>query len=239
LFVMYGSAAGLLGSPGQGNYAAANTVLDALAHHRRARGLPALTIDWGPFAEVGMAARADHAAHMAAHGLRCLRPADGLRAVERLLAAGRTQVGVIALDARQWRAASPTVSAMWSALIPPTDEPTNALAGTLAAASPEDRPGLVLAAVRGEVARVLQIAEAALDPDAELMRLGMDSLTGLELRNRLAAVLGMALPATLIFQHRTIRAIADHAVRALLRSALTFEVTRASSADADEEEGTL
>jgi acyl carrier protein len=239
---MYGSAAGLLGSPGQANYAAANTVLDALAHHRRARGLPALTIDWGPFAEVGMAARDPHAARMAAHGLGSLRPADGLRAIERLLAAGRTQVGVIALDATRWRAASPAAlaSPMWSALVPASDAPvtTNALAAQLAAAPAAARPDLVLAAVRGEVARVLQLAEAALDPDAELMRLGMDSLTGLELRNRLAAALAMPLPATLIFQHRTIRAIADHAVRALARAALAFEITAPIEA-ADEEEGTL
>lgn len=97
-FVMYASAAGLLGSPGQGNYAAANAFLDALAHHLRRCGRPALSIDWGAFAEVGMAAAQQRrGAQLTSRGLRGLTPAEGLTALAQLLGERRTQVAVVPL----------------------------------------------------------------------------------------------------------------------------------------------
>ncbi len=93
-FVLYAAGAGLLGSPAQGNYAAANACLDALAHHRWAHGLPALSIDWGAFSEVGLAAAQDNrGARLDSRGMRSLTPAEGLTVLERLLASSEPQVG--------------------------------------------------------------------------------------------------------------------------------------------------
>ena len=242
LFVLYSSGSGLMGSAGQSNYSAANGFLDALAHHRRAQGLPALSIDWGAFAEVGMAAVHDNrAARLATQGLRSLTPDEGLRALERLLASDRAQVGVIPLDARKWAEANPAVlsSRMWSPLVAGQragGAPGSELAARLAAAAPDERRAIVLGVVRAQVARVLQLPEARVDVEVEFASLGMDSLTGLELRNRLGAELHMQLPATLIFQHPTIAAVADFAVVSLARAAIAFE---AGGDAGDEEEGTL
>src|SRR5262249_55953138 len=94
------SMASLLGSPGQGNYVAANAFLDALAHHRRAAGLPALTVNWGPWAEAGMAAALGERdrRRLAAQGFASLAPEDALGAFGELLADNATQTGVIRVD---------------------------------------------------------------------------------------------------------------------------------------------
>ena len=98
-FVLYASAAGLIGAPGQGNYAAANTFLDGLAQQRRARGLPALAIDWGAFTEVGLAAAQEaRGSRRAARGAQSLTPDEGLAALAQLIGRDVAQVGVVALD---------------------------------------------------------------------------------------------------------------------------------------------
>lgn len=110
-FVLFSSAASLLGSPGQGNYAAANAGLDTLAHQRRREGLPALCINWGPWAEVGMAAaQANRGQRVAQHGVASIPPAEGVNILARLLGQDATQVAAIALDLAQlvqsWPAAA-------------------------------------------------------------------------------------------------------------------------------------
>src|SRR6185295_10806230 len=90
-FILFSSASGLLGAPGQANYAAANAYLDALAHHRHAQGLPALSINWGPWAEVGLAAaQANRGQRLATRGVQSMTPAQGLASLEMLLASKTT-----------------------------------------------------------------------------------------------------------------------------------------------------
>ena len=99
-FVLFSSAASLVGSPGQGNYAAANAFLDALAHQRRWEKRPALSVNWGAWAEVGMAARLSEAEgrRLAAAGLGAIEPTKGLRTLEQLITDGSTQAGVMPID---------------------------------------------------------------------------------------------------------------------------------------------
>ena len=212
-FVLYASASGLLGSPGQCNYAAANTLLDGLALRRRARGLAALSVDWGAFSGVGLAAEtAARGERLASRGLRSLSPEEGIAALERLLAGDVAQAAVLPLDVRQWvefypAAASPMLARLLA------DRPASAagtLAPRLAEATAAGRAALLIEFLRGEAARVLRIAVDRLDADAPLTGLGMDSLMGLELRNRIEAALGVTAPATLLWTYPTLAALAGH-----------------------------
>jgi len=218
-FVLYASAAGLLGSPGQGNYAAANTFLDALAHHRRARGLSGLSIDWGVFSEVGLAAAQENrGARLASRGMRNLTPGEGLWALERLLDSDRPQVGVVPLDMRQWvefypaaassRVLSPLAAAPRSGAHGPAGD--QGLLARLAAAEPGARARLLEEVLRAQASQVLRIPEDKLDADAPFTSLGMDSLMGLELRNRIESTLGINIPVTLLWTYPTVVSLSKH-----------------------------
>nr|ALD82522.1 polyketide synthase [Nannocystis sp. MB1016] len=217
LFVLFGSAAGLLGAPGQGNYAAANVFLAALAHRRRADGLAGLCVDWGAFAEVGLAAAsADRGERLAARGLRSLSPAEGLAALGRLLDAGVTQAAVVPFDLRQWAEFFPAAatSAMLSRLLTgPASARSGdgeALRARLMGAGAQARVVLLLERLREEAARVLRLPVDELAVETPLTALGMDSLMGLELRNRIEAALGLRIPATLLWIYPTVTALAEH-----------------------------
>jgi epothilone polyketide synthase D len=218
-FVLYASGAGLLGSPGQGNYAAANTFLDALAHHRRARRLSGMSIDWGLFAEVGLAAAQENrGARLVARGMRSLTPDEGLWALERLLDSDRAQVGVMPLDVRQWLELYPAVasSRLLSRLVAAERAGTGGRTGDqgllarLAAAEPRARAQLLEEVLRAQASQVLRIPEGKLDVDAALTSLGMDSLMGLELRNRIESALGITVPATLLWTYPTVTLLGRH-----------------------------
>ncbi|WAS96619.1 type I polyketide synthase [Nannocystis punicea] len=234
LFVLFGSAAGLLGAPGQGNYAAANVFLAALAHRRRAQGLAALCVDWGAFAEVGLAAAsASRGERLAARGLRSLSPAEGLAALGRLLDAGVTQAAVLPFDLRQWAEFFPAAatSAMLSRLLTAPASARSgdgeALRAQLLRAGPEARVALLLERLRDEAARVLRLPAGELAVETPLTALGMDSLMGLELRNRIEATLGLRIPATLLWIYPTVTALAEH-LAGLLAGPEATTTTRAT-----------
>ncbi len=222
-FVLYASAAGLFGSPGQSGYAAGNTFLDALAHHRRRKGLPALSIDWGAFSGVGLAAAQDNrGVRLVARGMRSLSPTNGLVLLRRLLDSDRVQVAVVPLNVRQWlefypaaassRRLSPLVVAQRRAGKASGDR---ALLDRLAAVDLKTRTKLLEDALRAQVSQVLRIPEGKLDVDEPLTSLGMDSLMGLELRNRIEAALGMTIPVTLLWTYPTVVALSEHLVTEL------------------------
>src|SRR5436853_7576184 len=111
-FVLFSSAASMIGSPGQANYAAANAFLDTLAHYRRACGLPAVSINWGPWAEVGLAAaQANLGERMGYRGMGSMTPPQGLAALGRLLQREVAQAAVLPLNLRQWRQYYPKMAA--------------------------------------------------------------------------------------------------------------------------------
>ncbi|WP_432705233.1 SDR family NAD(P)-dependent oxidoreductase, partial [Actinoplanes regularis] len=198
-FVLFSSAAGVLGSPGQANYAAANSYLDALAADRRSQGLPGLSLAWGPWATEGMAGAlaARDSVRISRSGIVALTEEEGLALFDAALAAG--QPGLVPMRVDPARLPETGLPPVLRGLV--RTRRRTASASTGAADLPADLDA-VLAAVRGEVARVLGFGAASeVAAQASFSDLGFDSLTAVELRNRLAEVSGLRLPATLVFDY--------------------------------------
>ncbi|CAL9670422.1 3-ketoacyl-CoA thiolase [Streptomyces sp. enrichment culture] len=219
-FVLYSSLAGLLGTAGQSNYAAGNTFLDALAAHRAAHGLPATSLAWGLWEE-GSASTSHldevDLKRMARSGLLPLSSEDGLALFDASLTTGETVLAVTALDPAALRHnAEPP--ALLRGLVPAARR--RARAGASAGSSPaeqlarlsaDERRRVLVDLVRGHVAGVLGHSDPqGLDADRAFKELGFDSLTAVELRNRLGSATGLRLPTTLVFDHPTPAAIAAH-----------------------------
>ncbi|MGK3968058.1 type I polyketide synthase [Sorangium sp. So ce118] len=220
-FVLFSSISGVLGGPGQANYAAANSFLDALAHHRRARGLHALALDWGYWAErSAMTAHLSDAdlRRMARGGVLPLPSGDALALLDAaLLRPDPTLVcarfDLAALAARP-HAAPPLLRSLAgtkaSRPLAASAPSASSLEQRLASMPPGERERALLDLVRSEIATVLSLrSPSALDVDRPLRELGLDSLMAIELRNRLAAVTGLRLQASLLFDHQTPRKLAD------------------------------
>jgi polyketide synthase 12 len=221
MFVMFSSATGVLGGPGQANYAAANTFLDGLASYRRGRGLPATAIAWGPWEQGGGMAStlsASDRARVARTGLRSLPSAEALGLFDAAYAASDPLRVAMGLDPRALRALSEegALPPLLSGLLRKSSRPaTRAADGTLAArlrgAAPPARPRLALEAVRAEVATVLgHRGVERVAPAQTFKELGFDSLAAVELRNRLNTATALRLPATVIFNHPTCERLANH-----------------------------
>ncbi|MFF4219494.1 SDR family NAD(P)-dependent oxidoreductase [Streptomyces nondiastaticus] len=229
-FVLFSSAAGLLGTAGQANYAAANAFLDALAHHRAALGLPALSLAWGPWAGgEGMAARAADRGQALDGVLRAVSPAQGLAMFDAAVGISEPVLAPLLLD-RSRRAATagrPVPPPLRGLLRPvrPAADGTTGTTGTsddagipagswrerLVALPVPDRAPALLALVREEVATVLGHAGAdAVAPDRPFTELGFDSLSGVQLRNRLSMLTGLPLPATVVFEWPSAAELAGH-----------------------------
>jgi phthiocerol/phenolphthiocerol synthesis type-I polyketide synthase C len=215
-FVMFSSAAALLGSPSQGNYAAANAFLDALAHHRRARGLSALSIDYGPWSEIGLAARPDRGGALDALGIESVSPRDGIEALDRLLRTPTAQASVLPLDRGRLRDAADSglLPDLLTGLLAPTNarpaggRPSGEVREKLLAVEPGRRRVAILAEhAKAEAARVLKLDAAKIDTSTPLAAMGFDSLMSLELRKRLEASLRIELPATVAWRFPTIDAL--------------------------------
>ncbi|MEV6908283.1 SDR family NAD(P)-dependent oxidoreductase [Amycolatopsis sp. NPDC051071] len=218
-FVLFSGAAGTFGGPGQANYAAANVFLDALAIHRAARGLPATTLAWGRWDRTStITGQLDEAdlARMAKSGFLALSSEHALALYDTALASGQPATLPIRLDLPVLRAKARagTTIPLLRGLVQVEQEATAAdspLARLLSGAGDAERAVVLLDAVRREVAGVLGYGGAgAVDADRGFLELGFDSLTALELRNRLTAVTGVRLPATLIFDYPTATAVAVH-----------------------------
>ncbi|MYX63163.1 KR domain-containing protein, partial [Streptomyces sp. SID8382] len=224
-FVLFSSAAGVFGNPGQGNYAAANAFLDALAQHRHAQGLPATSLAWGLWEdEGGMAATLATAdrQRMSRGSMGALSNTEGLALFDVSGLAGHAVLIPAALDIAALRAQSTAgVAPLLRGLIRTpvrraaaggggADEAAS-LAERLAGMSAAERDRFLLNLVCGQVATVLGYGSAAaIEPGAAFKELGFDSLTAVELRNRLGAATGLRLPATLIFDYPTPEALTDH-----------------------------
>ncbi|MFF2620161.1 type I polyketide synthase, partial [Kitasatospora sp. NPDC058046] len=221
-FVLYSSAAAVFGAGGQANYAAANAFLDAYARHLRAEGRPAVSLAWGLWAERnGMGGRLTDTdlRRMAGVGTAALSAEEGLALLDAARAAGEPALMPIRLDLAAVRAQSDAVHPLLRGLVRtrsgrrrPTDRAGgSALAQRLAGLTGPECDRELLDLVRATAGTVLGYpAGTAVDPERTFKELGFDSLTAVELRNRLHGSTGLRLPATLIFNYPTPKALAGH-----------------------------
>jgi acyl transferase domain-containing protein/acyl carrier protein len=220
-FILFSAGAGWLGSAGQSGYAAANSAVDALAHYRRARGMPALSLAWGPWADVGMAARLDKGdqERMARQGLGSIPPKVGVEIFGTLMGHGGS-IGVLPIDWRRYAAAKEVVPTRFSDLTrevqskfvtgSTTSKAKPDILHNLAEVPQNKRKSLLQTHVREQAVRVLGLsASYTLDARQPLREIGMDSLMAVELRNALAASLQHKLPSTLLFDYPTLEALTD------------------------------
>ncbi|MBQ1076830.1 SDR family NAD(P)-dependent oxidoreductase, partial [Micromonospora sp. C31] len=218
--VFFSSAAGTLGTVGQGIYAAANTALEGLAESLRRQGRTVVDLAWGLWAQtgVGMTAHLGDAElrRMREQGIAPLPVADGLRLLDAALQRGAGATVPVRLDLAAVRSRD-TVPAMLRALVRPAARqaaaaapaaPARSLRDDLLARPPAARVQAATTMVCREVAAVLGLAPAAVDPEHVLRQLGLDSLMAVELRRRLSAAADLSLPATLAFDYPTPAAVA-------------------------------
>ncbi|MFB6893996.1 SDR family NAD(P)-dependent oxidoreductase, partial [Kitasatospora sp. NPDC056327] len=229
-FVLFSSAAGATGNPGQASYAAANTFLDALAVHRRSLGLTAHSLAWGMWApDGGMAATLDEAsrARTRRSGILPMTAEEGLALFDAALALDEAATVPAKVDyaALRAQASGGGLPPLYRGLVRGAGAPARRaaaapagvpLAERLAELSEPEREDLLLDLVRAEVASVLGHASpVGIDTGRAFTELGFDSLTALELRNRLTTVSGLNLSPTLVFDYPTPAALAGHLVQGI------------------------
>ncbi|MDH2430798.1 SDR family NAD(P)-dependent oxidoreductase [Sphaerisporangium sp. TRM90804] len=246
MFVLFSSMAGTMRSAGQANYAAANAFLDGLAQHRAAKGLPAVSLGWGMWATAGgMGSGVTQAerGRMAQAGLRPISADEGLVMFDQALATGRAALLPVPIDLRALRSAPGPVPPIMRALAGrgtrPVARSATGAAGRFAdrlAALPADRRRRSLVdLVRGEAAMVLGHSGGdGLAEDVAFRQMGVDSLTAVELRNRLASATGVALAPTVVFDYPTPLALADHLLAEVAGDQAAPVETVAAMAGADE-----
>ena len=216
-FVLFSSSAGLVGTAGQAAYAAGNAAMDALALARRRRGLPALSVQWGPFTDVGLAALdANRGARLAERGMGALTTKESWPALDRYLDGGEEVVAYMRLDVRQWMESYPETAALpsWSELRENAAHgPTRATGAgealaRLRSAPAAQRPELLQQQVRELAGRVLRLDPEVIEPERPFKEVGLDSLLSLEFRNRLESAFGLKLSPTLLWTYGNVRALA-------------------------------
>jgi acyl transferase domain-containing protein/acyl carrier protein len=236
-FVFFSSIASVFGSPGQTNYSAANAYMDALAVYRRGRGLPALSINWGAWAQIGMAVDRGVLERLGAQGVSAFTPDEGIAILERLMRDGSVRSAAMAVDwpafSREfvgWRlagsffqdlaaegSARPPRRAATASTAARASNQQSASSGSgytsIRDAAPAARWDVLLDRMRSLTARVLGLdASAPVDVHRPLQELGLDSLMAVELRNSMKKELGLERPvaATIVFDHPTVAALVDY-----------------------------
>lgn len=223
LFVLFSSVSSLLGSPGQSNYAAANAFLDGLAYYRRGLGLPAMAINWGPWAEVGMAANEKVSSQASSGGMRYIAPQLGITAFLQAVQDNPIQRGIAPID---W----PALTANFGGDVPSfLSEVHVAHAGAdnaelkrlkeefvprLREAPASERQAILTEVIGAQIVRVMGLDPGEqIDPNQPLQELGLDSLMAVELRNILCAISGRQLAATLLFKYPTVASLSAFLIK--------------------------
>jgi NAD(P)-dependent dehydrogenase (short-subunit alcohol dehydrogenase family)/acyl carrier protein len=216
-FVCYSSVSSVIGNSGQANYAAGNTFLDSLAHYRRAQGLPALTVNWGPLKDVGYVAQhAGLTESLDRLGMKVLEVRPALTMLGRILPIGRPQVGVIDANWNQWLKTlaaqhQPTRFSLLgtqSALDSDQIAEGRAIRDAILAASGTDRQQVLESFLSKQAAKVLRTSPATIDLSKPLHELGLDSLTAVELVNLIEGELGLTVPTAQLMGGQDLAALA-------------------------------
>ncbi|MFM8719377.1 MAG: SDR family NAD(P)-dependent oxidoreductase, partial [Chthoniobacterales bacterium] len=216
-FVMFSSASSVFGNPGQGNYSAANALLDSLAHHRRALGLSALAVNWGALGGEGYVARNERVAeYLARIGTGLLEPREIFEVLENLLGTNAAQVAGMRIDWAKWRQASKGAqdNRLFERVLSGTAEADESGGKVgdwrkrIDAAGADEREGVIVQALQEVVGSVLRVKPDSLRPEQPLTDLGLDSLMGVEIENMIENSIGVTLPPTSLLRARTIGQIA-------------------------------
>lgn len=223
LFALCSSAAGMIGAAGQGAYAAGNAFLDGLAERRRSEGLPGLSLAWGLWADRSELTRGlseVDRARLAGLGISGLSSQDALALFDAALAAPYAVLLPVGLDLAAARRAVPVPAPLRELAAAPAMAPVASkvasIADRLPALAPDEQRRLLLEMVRTHAAAVLgHPAAEAIDPEVTFAASGFDSLTAIEMRNRLVTAVGIRLAATLVFDHPTPADLADHLWRTI------------------------
>ncbi|MFD5161621.1 SDR family NAD(P)-dependent oxidoreductase [Streptomyces hawaiiensis] len=208
-WVTFSSAASLLGNPGQAGYAAANAWLDEFTSWRRAQGLPATCVNWGPWAQVG------RGAGMEERGYAMITPTEGVAALERLLAHDRARTAYTPIDLSRWLESYPTTGSLaFFAELAASTADTDSASGRSALLdslretdSPQQRQQILQPHVVDHIAAVLRLGTDRFDASTSLVTLGLDSLMAIALRNRLQRELALDIPTTVMWTHPTAAAL--------------------------------
>jgi acyl transferase domain-containing protein/acyl carrier protein len=227
-FVLFSSGASLLGSVGQANYAAANAFLDGLAHYRRSHHLAGLSINWGAWGDIGMAARHDVLERIAQFGMSPIDVKNGLEALECLLAAGSVRAAVLPIDWSKFLSHDATIghSPFFAEfrkdreddVISPVDPDIEAKQWRprLQSAAPSRRHLILREMVEREAAKILGLKKSqTIDPQRPLQELGLDSLMAIQFRNILAASAGIELSSTILYNCPTVEQLTAHLAKCL------------------------
>ncbi|BAB74378.1 hypothetical protein DSM107007_52650 [Nostoc sp. PCC 7120 = FACHB-418] len=210
-FVLFSSATALFGSPGQANHVAANTFLDTLAHYRHTKGLPAMSINWGIWSEIGSATQATK--QMQQRGIEAIAPADGIQILQHLMTQPLTQIGVVPINWQKFPINSPFFENFYPTNNPETRQtppPKTDLLEKLSQLDKQTGYELLETYLQEQIAKVLGFPPHEINPQTGFFDLGMDSLTAIEFKNRLQTDLKITLPSTIAFDYPNIQTLAHH-----------------------------
>jgi len=254
LFVLFSSSSSLLSSPLMGGYSAANVFLDALGHHRRALGLPAISLNWGTWSEAGMATRFQSAEESkrqgrsgATKGIGTLTNQRAFEAWERLIDSGVPQAGIMPIDWDQWQQAYGGLAATpyLSLLVKPPARPAAELdAGrarrdSILQASPESRRAPVELYLAEQMSVILKVSLPTIEADKSIAGLGFDSLMSIELKNKIEADLRVSVPMARLIQGPTLTELAGMILELLKTEPVGDSSARPVAAADEFEEGSL
>ena len=233
-FVLFSSAAAVMGGAGQANYAAANAFLDQLAQYRRNEGLPALSVNWGPWADVGMAALDDNrGARLADRGLESIPVREGTELLDVLLQQRPAAVAVMPIVWARWADNFPEalgtpflseLSSEWSGIATPNGPQNSIRQALLACDSPVAALELLQGYLRAAAAKILRIPEERLSLKVSLVRFGLDSLMAVELKNRIENDFAVNMPAARLLQGPSVAELAEWLVGEVSVTGGTTEV---------------
>jgi polyketide synthase 12/myxalamid-type polyketide synthase MxaB len=211
-FLLFSSMASLTGSPGQSGYASGNAFLDALAHYRRARGLTALSINWGAWPDAGMAAKVEtQGRRRVLPAIRPMPEQDCLSSLSLATSQSCAQLAIADVDWTKWENPSRLLSGLVRrAPVSEAAPAQNGILERLSSAPASNRRKVLLEYLRGEALEVLGLGKSHfIDERQPLVRMGLDSLMAVEFRNRLVVALKRPLTATLLFDYPNLGRLAD------------------------------